>query len=140
VKLALTNCQNAKRKMFAQDQSSYSDFPLFVLSGKSENSKFSYNPLKAKPTHIHTQRENNGKRIYFTTNENNENNANRGAGTACLASKNIFIDIFALFKCRILYPTQNHLVFHLSVMQLWHKIKPYFRINKLQVGYLLVYF
>jgi len=79
-------------------------------------------------THIHTQRENNGKRIYFATNENNENNANRGAGTACLASKNIFIDIFALFKCRILYPTQNHLVFHLSVM---HKIKPYFRINKL---------
>jgi len=43
--------------MFAQDQSSYSGFPLFVLSGKSENSKFSYNPLKATQTHIYTHRE-----------------------------------------------------------------------------------
>lgn len=111
VKLALTNCQNAKRKMFAQDQRSYSGFPLFVLSGKSENSKIFPQPTDTHTyTHTHAQtgaqRENNGERIYFFTNKNSEYNAKTGGGTVCLASKNIFIDIFALFKCRIFHPSK----------------------------------
>lgn len=100
----LPKCQKENRsERSASAEPSSAVFPTYL----GEKRKFKNSTQGKAAGH---GRGNNGKRIYFATSENNENNANTsgsgsndGGTSCCLASKNIFIDIFALFKCRIFY-------------------------------------